>query len=179
MGIRFHLLPGTGKNDGQSLMKSSCAKFKKHTIRLPKLKNAKPILLAKLDEQGKLTATLKAKINQADNMQLLEDLYLPYKQKRKTKAQIAKDAGLEPLARYVLGFNSGIEAEAAKYLNPAKEIMTVDDALQGVHEIIAEAFGENVQLRDWVRQNTLKHGKIVSKVKDEEADEKGVLSAVL
>ena len=139
-----------------------------------KIEKRKADIISKIDEQGKLTATLKAKINQADNMQLLEDLYLPYKQKRKTKAQIAKDAGLEPLARYVLGFNSRIEAEAAKYLNPAKEIMTVDDALQGVHEIIAEAFGENVQLRDWVRQNTLKHGKIVSKVKDEEADEKGV-----
>lgn len=139
-----------------------------------KIEKRKADIISKIDEQGKLTATLKVKINQADNMQLLEDLYLPYKQKRKTKAQIAKDAGLEPLARYVLGFNSGIEAEAAKYLNPAKEITTVDDALQGVHEIIAEAFGENVQLRDWVRQNTLKHGKIVSKVKDEEADEKGV-----
>ena len=139
-----------------------------------KIEKRKADIISKIDEQGKLTATLKAKINQADNMQLLEDLYLPYKQKRKTKAQIAKDAGLEPLARYVLDFNSGIEAEAAKYLNPEKEIMTVDDALQGVHEIIAEAFGENVQLRDWVRQNTLKHGKIVSKIKDEEADEKGV-----
>ena len=139
-----------------------------------KIEKRKADIISKIDEQGKLTASLKAKINQADNMQLLEDLYLPYKQKRRTKAQIAKDAGLEPLARYVLGFNSGIETEAAKYLNPEKEIMTVDDALQGVHEIIAEAFGENVQLRDWVRQNTLKHGKIVSKVKDEEADEKGV-----
>ena len=106
-----------------------------------KIEKRKADIISKIDEQGELTATLKAKINQADNMQLLEDLYLPYKQKRKTKAQIAKDAGLEPLARYVLGFNSGIEAEAAKYLNPAKEIMTVDDALQGVHEIIAEAFG--------------------------------------
>ncbi|WP_282458833.1 Tex family protein [Ligilactobacillus aviarius] len=139
-----------------------------------KIEKRKADIISKIDEQGKLTVTLKAKINQADNMQLLEDLYLPYKQKRKTKAQIAKDAGLEPLARYVLGFNSEIEAEAAKYLNPAKKITTVDDALQGVHEIIAEAFGENVQLRDWVRQNTLKHGKIVSKVKNEEADEKGV-----
>lgn len=139
-----------------------------------KIEKRKADIISKIDEQGKLTATLKAKIKQADNMQLLEDLYLPYKQKRKTKAQIAKDAGLESLSRYVLGFNSGIEAEAAKYLNLEKEIKTVDDALQGVHEIIAEAFGENVQLRDWVRQNTLKHGKIVSKVKDEEADEKGV-----
>lgn len=139
-----------------------------------KIEKRKADIISKIDEQGKLTATLKAKIKQADNMQLLEDLYLPYKQKRKTKAQIAKDAGLEPLARYVLGFNSDIEAEAAKYLNLEKGIKTVDDALQGVHEIIAEAFGENVQLRDWVRQNTLKYGKIVSKVKDEEADEKGV-----
>lgn len=139
-----------------------------------KLEKRKTDIISKIDEQGKLTATLKIKINQADNMQLLEDLYLPYKQKRKTKAQIAKDAGLEPLARYVLGFNSEIAAEAAKYLNPEKKIITVDDALQGVHEIIAEAFGENVQLRDWVRQNTLKYGKIVSKVKNEEADEKKV-----
>ena len=157
-----------------SLDEVQLREIQKTYAQVAKLEKRKADIISKIDEQGKLTAALKAKINQADNMQLLEDLYLPYKQKRKTKAQIAKDAGLEPLARYVLGFNSGIATEAAKYLNPEKEIKTVDDALQGVHEIIAEAFGENVQLRDWVRQNTLKHGKIVSKVKDEEADEKGV-----
>ena len=157
-----------------SLDEVQLREIQKTYVQVAKLEKRKADIISKIDEQGKLTAALKAKINQADNMQLLEDLYLPYKQKRKTKAQIAKDAGLEPLARYVLGFNSGIATEAAKYLNPEKEIKTVDDALQGVHEIIAEAFGENVQLRDWVRQNTLKHGEIVSKAKDEEADEKGV-----
>ena len=157
-----------------SLDEVQLREIQKTYAQVAKLEKRKADIISKIDEQGKLTAALKAKINQADNMQLLEDLYLPYKQKRKTKAQIAKDAGLEPLARYVLGFNSGIATEAAKYLNPEKEIKTVDDALQGVHEIIAEAFGENVQLRDWVRQNTLKHGEIVSKAKDEEADEKGV-----
>ena len=157
-----------------SLDEVQLREIQKTYAQVAKLEKRKADIISKIDEQGKLTAALKAKINQADNMQLLEDLYLPYKQKRKTKAQIAKDAGLEPLARYVLGFNSGIATEAAKYLNPEKEIKTVDDALQGVHEIIAEAFGENVQLRDWVRQNTLKHGEIVSKAKYEEADEKGV-----
>ena len=157
-----------------SLDEVQLREIQKTYAQVAKLEKRKADIISKIDEQGKLTAALKAKINQADNMQLLEDLYLPYKQKRKTKAQIAKDAGLEPLARYVLGFNSGIATEAAKYLNPEKEIKTVDDALQGVHEIIAEAFGENVQLRDWVRQNTLKHGEIVSKAKDEEADDKGV-----
>ena len=157
-----------------SLDEVQLREIQKTYAQVAKLEKRKADIISKIDEQGKMTAALKAKINQADNMQLLEDLYLPYKQKRKTKAQIAKDAGLEPLARYVLGFNSGIATEAAKYLNPEKEIKTVDDALQGVHEIIAEAFGENVQLRDWVRQNTLKHGEIVSKAKDEEADEKGV-----
>ena len=157
-----------------SLDEVQLREIQKTYAQVAKLEKRKADIISKIDEQGKLTAALKAKINQADNMQLLEDLYLPYKQKRKTKAQIAKDAGLEPLAWYVLGFNSGIATEAAKYLNPEKEIKTVDDALQGVHEIIAEAFGENVQLRDWVRQNTLKHGEIVSKAKDEEADEKGV-----
>ena len=157
-----------------SLDEVQLREIQKTYAQVAKLEKRKADIISKIDEQGKLTAALKAKINQADNMQLLEDLYLPYKQKRKTKARIAKDAGLEPLAWYVLGFNSGIATEAAKYLNPEKEIKTVDDALQGVHEIIAEAFGENVQLRDWVRQNTLKHGEIVSKAKDEEADEKGV-----
>lgn len=139
-----------------------------------KIEKRKLDIISKIDEQGKLTPALKKSIEDADNMQLLEDLYLPYKQKRQTKAQIAKEAGLEPLARYILGFNSQIEAEATKYINPEKDIQTVEDALQGVHEIIAEAFGENVQLRDWVRQNTLKFGKVISKVKDQDADEKGV-----
>lgn len=139
-----------------------------------RLEKRKSDIINRVSEQGKLTESLKTKIKQADNMQLLEDLYLPYKQKRKTKAQIAKDAGLEPLARYILGFNVGIETEAVKYLNPEKGVNTVADVLQGVHEIIAEAFGENVQLRDWVRQNTLKYGKVVSIVKDKTADEKSV-----
>lgn len=157
-----------------SLDEVQLREIQKTANQVMKVEQRKDDILAKIQEQGKLTSSLKKQILGAESMQLLEDLYLPYKQKRRTKAQIAKEAGLEPLARYILGFNNDIQAEAEKYLNPEKEVNTVADALNGVHEIIAEAFGENVALRDWVRRNTFKYGKVVSAVKDEDLDERQV-----
>lgn len=157
-----------------SLDEVQLREIQKTANQVMKVEQRKDDILAKIQEQGKLTLSLKKQILGAESMQLLEDLYLPYKQKRRTKAQIAKEAGLEPLARYILGFNNDIQAEAEKYLNPEKEVNTVADALNGVHEIIAEAFGENVALRDWVRRNTFKYGKVVSAVKDEDLDERQV-----
>lgn len=139
-----------------------------------KLEKRKTDILEKIEQQGKLTAQLKQKINLATTMQLLEDLYLPFKKKRETKAEIAKKAGLENLAYYILNFNEQIENEAKKYLNEEHKILTVEDALNGAHEIITEAFGENVQLREWVRNNTFKYGTLVSRVKDSEKDVKQV-----
>lgn len=139
-----------------------------------KLEKRKKEITNKIDEQGKMTATLQKQIMHADSIQKLEDLYLPFKQSRQTKAQIAKAAGLEPLARYILAFNDNFEVEAKKYLNPGKDIQTVADALNGAHEIIAQAFGDNAQLRDWVRHSMYRYGRIRTEIKKNAVDEREV-----
>lgn len=157
-----------------SLDEVQIREIQKTYSQIAKIEKRKADIIKNIEEQGKMTAELKRKIESADSMQVLEDLYLPYKQKRQTKAQIAKEAGLENLARYILAFHDDYEQEACQYINTEKEINNAQDALNGAHEIIAEAFSENVQLRDWIRKNTTKYGKIVTDVKDEEKDEKGV-----
>lgn len=139
-----------------------------------KLEKRKKEIINKIDEQGKMTATLQKQIMHADSIQMLEDLYLPFKQSRQTKAQIAKAAGLEPLARYILAFNDNFEVEAEKYLNPGKDIQTVMDALNGAHEIITQAFGDNAQLRDWVRHSMYRYGRIRTEIKKNAVDEREV-----
>lgn len=139
-----------------------------------KLEKRKKEIINKIDEQGKMTATLQKQIMHADSIQMLEDLYLPFKQSRQTKAQIAKAAGLEPLARYILAFNDNFEVEAEKYLNPEKDIQTVTDALNGAHEIITQAFGDNAQLRDWVRHSMYRYGRIRTEIKKNAVDEREV-----
>lgn len=139
-----------------------------------KLEKRKKEIINKIGEQGKMTATLQKQIMHADSIQMLEDLYLPFKQSRQTKAQIAKAAGLEPLARYILAFNDNFEVEAEKYLNPGKDIQTVTDALNGAHEIITQAFGDNAQLRDWVRHSMYRYGRIRTEIKKNAVDEREV-----
>lgn len=136
-----------------------------------KIEKYKNNILEKIELQGKLTPKLSQKIKNADTIQILDDLYLPYKQKRQTKAQIAKEAGLSGLARYILNFNTNITEEAKKYLNPQKELNTIDDVLSGAHEILAEKFSENARLREWIRQNTYKYGILTTQLKDQEKDE--------
>lgn len=140
-----------------------------------KLEKRRHDVSEKIAEQGKLTAKLKQMIAQAQTLQQLEDIYLPFKQKRQTKAQVAKKRGLEGLAKFLLAFGAqDVVAEANKYVDPAKEVMTSEEALTGAHEILAEAFGENASLRDWVRKQAQTKGKITAKVKDETLDEKGI-----
>lgn len=142
---------------------------------LETLEKRKVDVLKTIEEQGKLTPELEKEIKQADKMQLVEDLYRPYKQKRRTKATIAKEKGLGPLADWLLAFpKTDVTAEAETYINEEQEVLTAEDALAGAHEILAETFGDEPDYRQWIRDFTFNNGRVVSTVKDEEADEKGV-----
>ncbi|WP_368645170.1 Tex family protein [Alkalibacterium putridalgicola] len=146
----------------------------RHTY-LTNLEKRKTDVLASIEEQGKLTPELEKEIKTANQMQRVEDLYRPYKQKRRTKATIAKEQGLEPLAEWVLTYPSGsLEDEAEKYIDEENGVTSVEEALAGVHEILAEYISDNPTYREWIRDYTYNKGQIVSKVKDEEADQKGV-----
>ncbi|MFB9768541.1 Tex family protein [Lactiplantibacillus modestisalitolerans] len=145
--------------------------------RLASLQSRKADVIKLIDEQGQLTQVLKRSIERATKLQDVEDLYLPYKQKRRTKATVAKDAGLEPLAAWLLKFpKSGVEAQAQQFVAPDKDVADTAAALAGAHEILAEAFGDNAQLRNWVRNDTRERGHVVAKVKPKgkELDEQGV-----
>lgn len=129
-----------------------------------------------IEEQGKLTEELKAAIERATKLQEVEDLYRPYRQKRRTRATMAKEKGLEPLAAYLLSLpKSGApEAEAANYVNPEKGVETAEQALQGAMDIIAEQYSDDPDIRQWVRERTMQKGLLISEQKAEEADEKNV-----
>ena len=131
-------------------------------------------ILTKIESLDQLSPPLKQAIEQVDTLQLLEDYYRPFKQKRRTKATIAKENGLEPFAKWLKTFPNkpSLEEKASQFLNDA--ILSIEDALSGVHEILAEEIGDNAEIRKWIRSYTMKHGKFYSRVKDEEADEKRI-----
>ncbi len=138
------------------------------------LEKRKQEVLRLIEEQGKLTEELAQEIQAAIKMQKVEDLYRPYKQKRRTKATIAKENGLEALAEYLLSFpaSGDVYAEAANYIN--EEVPSADAALQGAHEIVAEQVSDHPDFRTWIRDYTKNYGLYQSKVKDAEKDEKEV-----
>lgn len=129
-----------------------------------------------IEEQGKLTPKLKADIERADKMQRVEDLYRPYKQKRRTKAAIAREKGLAPFAEWLLSgpMNGSVEAKAKEFLNEEMELATIEEVLAGAHEIIAEIISDEPAYREYIRDYTRKTGQLVSTAKDAEKDEKGV-----
>jgi len=139
--------------------------------KLEELEKRRESILQIIEKQGKLTDDLKVKINATYDLSELEDLYLPYKQKKKTRAVKAKEKGLEPLANLLFKQNiEDLESEAEKYLND--EVETVDDALQGAKDIIAEQINEDKQARDAVRREFKYSAKVCSdlvKSKKEEA----------
>ena len=142
---------------------------------LENLEKRKTEVIRLIDEQEKLTPELEKAITLAVKMQQVEDLYRPYKQKRRTKATIAKEKGLEPFAQWLLQFTQGdIREEAKKYLSEEKEVQSVEEALQGAHEIIAEQVSDDTKFRTWIRSYTYNKGLYVSAVKKKELDEKGV-----
>ncbi|ASK61244.1 RNA-binding transcriptional accessory protein [Virgibacillus phasianinus] len=139
------------------------------------LSSRKEEVIRLIDEQGKLTDELEKEIANATQLQRVEDLYRPYKQKRRTKATIAKEKGLEPLAALIWEQDKIIlEAEAEKYLSEENEIHTIEDALAGANNIIAEWISDDPEHRDFIREETFKKGLIESSVKDRSKDEKGV-----
>lgn len=132
------------------------------------LTDRKATVLAKIEEQGKLTAELKKAIEHAEKLADVEELYLPYKEKRRTKATIAREAGLFPLARLILQNKPSLEVEAANFITEGFE--TADKALAGACEILIEAFSEDNKLRSWVYNEIWSYSSIISTVKDEAAD---------
>ncbi|HEX8980158.1 MAG TPA: Tex family protein [Parasulfuritortus sp.] len=139
---------------------------------LRELEERRGAVLASIDEQGKLTPELRAEIEDADTKQRLEDLYLPYKPKRRTKAQIAKEAGLEPLALDLLADpNLNPEAEAEKYVDADKGVADVKAALDGARQILMEKFAEDAGLLGKLRSHLQDYGVMVSTLQEgKEAD---------
>lgn len=128
-----------------------------------------------IDEQGKLTPELAQEISNAQKLQTLEDLYRPYKQKRRTKAMIAKERGLEPLALRILMVPRNFsETELDAYINPENELADRKAVSEGVLEILAESFGDEPEFRTWIRDYTMKTGNLVSVLKDGDKDERKV-----
>ncbi|WP_438332520.1 Tex family protein [Burkholderia pseudomallei] len=141
---------------------------------LRELEERRATIIASIDEQGKLTDELRAAIDAADSKQTLEDLYLPYKPKRRTRAQIAREAGLEPLAQALLA-NPLLDpqAEAAAYVNTDRGVADVKAALDGARDILSEQFGETAELLGKLRDYLFERGVVSSAVVDGKQGEEG------
>ena len=139
---------------------------------LRNLEEKKESVLSSIEEQGKLTEELKAQILAAETQVAVDDLYRPYRPKRRTRATIAKERGLEPLANLVILQQPGCDymAEAAKYINEEKEVLTAEEALAGAKDILAEAVSDDAAYRTRIRELTMKKGRIISTAKDPEAE---------
>ena len=141
-------------------------------VYLRNLEEKKATVLASIEEQGMLTDELKAKILAAETQVLVDDLYRPYRPKRKTRASVAKEKGLSPLADFILLMDAKepLEIEAAKYINEEKEVLTAEDALAGAKDIIAESVSDNADFRTYIRSFTFDEGVLKSTAKDEKAE---------
>ncbi len=145
-------------------------------IYLRNLEEKKAQVLGSIEEQGKLTDELRERIEAAQTMVVVEDLYRPYRPKRKTRASVAKEKGLEPLAAFILAqeTTAPIEQEAAKYIredeDEAKAVKTAAEALQGAKDIIAEQISDEADYRIYIRDMTMKEGKLVTAARDEKAE---------
>ena len=138
---------------------------------LRSLEDKKEQVLKSIEEQGKLTDELKEKILAAQTLVVVEDLYRPYRPKRKTRASIAKEKGLEPLAEYILRQEATepVLNEAAKYVSEEKEVKTPEEALQGAQDIIAEMISDDADHRLYIRNITVEEGIVTGTAKDEKA----------
>lgn len=138
---------------------------------LRSLEDKKEQVLKSIEEQGKLTDELKEKILAAQTLVVVEDLYRPYRPKRKTRASIAKEKGLEPLAEYILRQEATepVLNEAAKYVSEKKEVKTPEEALQGAQDIIAEMISDDADHRLYIRNITVEEGIVTGTAKDEKA----------
>lgn len=139
---------------------------------LRNLEDKKTQVLGSIEEQGKLTEELKEKILAAETLVAVEDLYRPYRPKRKTRASVAKEKGLEPLAELILAQDMTVPVleAAVEYINEEKQVKTPEEALQGAKDIIAEAVSDDADYRTYIRQATFEEGKLISTAKDEKAE---------
>ena len=139
---------------------------------LRNLEEKKAQVIASIEEQGKLTEELRKQILAAETLVVVEDLYRPYRPKRRTRATIAKEKGLEPLANIISlqMLTTSLEKEAEQYLDEEKEVCSVEDAIGGAKDIIAEYISDEADYRIRIRELTVKHGRITSAAKDPEAE---------
>jgi protein Tex len=143
-------------------------------IRLRAIDERRAAILKSIEEQGKLSDELKAAIQAAETMTALEDLYAPYKPKRRTRAMVARERGLEPLAEMILAqsLDTGPEEAAAQFLSA--DVPTVEDALQGARDIVAETISDNAAVRSTTREKALKFAKLTAEKIEDAVDEKRV-----
>lgn len=145
-------------------------------VRVMNLENRKDEVIASIASQDKLTPELEEEILAADKLQKVEDLYLPYKRKRRTKAVMARESGLQPLADWLRTYpdQADLDSEAEKNISKSQGITSRQEALDGAFEIIAEEIGDQADFRETARQRTVKDGKLVSKLKKDAVDERNV-----
>ena len=141
-------------------------------VYLRNLEEKKQTVLASIEEQGKLTEELRSQILAAETQVAVDDLYRPYRPKRRTRATIAKEKGLEPLANILMlqMMKTPVLEEAAKYVDPEKEVATPEEALAGAKDILAEFISDNADYRKHIRELTMKKGSLVSAAKDPDAE---------
>lgn len=145
--------------------------FNDRLIYLRNLQSRKEDVKRIIEDQGKLTEEIIKSLVKANTLQEVEDIYAPFKQKKRTRATIAKEKGLEDLALLILEKNIvDINAEAEKFINEEKKVLCVEDAFKGANDIIAEIISDNAEIRKYIRENVLKYGVIVTKnIKDEKS----------
>ena len=155
-----------------SLNDEQLRKLHERLLYLRNLEEKKEQVLSSIDEQGKLTEELKNQILAAETLVVVEDLYRPYRPKRRTRATIAKEKGLEPLAALITlqQTKEPLEIEAEKYISEEKEVLTAEDAIAGAMDILAESISDEADYRSWIRKQTMQKGKLISTAKDVEAE---------
>ena len=139
---------------------------------LRNLEERKEAVLVSIEEQGKLTDELRQQIMQAETLVAVEDLYRPYKQKKRTRATIAKEKGLDSLAKDILGqkITGTVSEEAEKYISEEKGVLSTQEAVQGAEDIIAEYISDQAEYRTYIRKNVWKDGIVVAKAKEENTE---------
>ena len=157
----------TGTLDDEQLRK-----LYERLVYLRNLEEKKEQVLASIEEQGKLTEELKKQILEAQTQVVVEDLYRPYRPKRRTCATIAKEKGLEPLSTLIMlqKTKESLEEVAKQYINEEKGVANVQEALEGARDIIAENISDEADYRSWIRKQTMQKGHIISSAKDEKAE---------
>ncbi|MDD3361847.1 MAG: Tex family protein [Hespellia sp.] len=157
----------TGSMDDEQLRK-----MHERLLYLRNLEEKKEQVLSSIEEQGKLTEELKAQIQAAETLVVVDDLYRPYRPKRRTRATIAKEKGLDPLAAVITlqQTKQPLEEVALDYLDAEKDVNTVEDAIAGAKDIIAESISDEADYRIWIRKLTMQKGKVISVAKDEKAE---------